>query len=685
MPASPNHSDDLLKLTTRTLRGLAMDGVQAANSGHPGMPMGMADVAAVLWSKFQRHNPADPQWPNRDRFVLSAGHGSMLIYGLLHLWGYEEFPLDELKQFRQLGSRTAGHPENFLAEAIETTTGPLGQGLSNAVGMALAEKFLAATFNRDGFPIVDHYTYVIASDGDLMEGITNEASSIAGHLKLGKLVVLYDDNDITIDGTTALAFSEDVLARYEALGWHTVGPIDGHDPAAIEEALKLARSVADRPTIISCKTTIGFGSPNKAGTASAHGEPLGPEEVIRAKEVLGIPQEPAFFVPDDVYEYTASTVETHQSAQAEWEKLLADYRSEHPELATKWDKLQSSRPPKGWEEHLPVFPADPKGTATRNASGSVLDAIFEHIPHLIGGSADLTPSNKTRAKEAQDFSDENPEGRYLRFGVREHAMGAICNGIALHGGLRPFGGTFLIFSDYMKAAIRLSALMKIPALWIYTHDSIGLGEDGPTHQPVEHLAGLRAIPNLYTIRPADANETVEAWRIALNRTNGPTALALTRQNLPTLDRTVYGSAEGTRKGAYVVADGSDVLLLATGSEVQIALDARDILKDEGISARVVSMPCWELFREQGREYIREVLPTEIEARVAVEAASPLGWHEWVGSEGAVIGMSRFGASGPYEQIYETLGLTPEAVADAARQQLAGRRGPIGTPRPEGAE
>jgi transketolase len=686
------HSDaeirDLMKLAARTVRGLAMDGVQAAESGHPGMPMGMADAAVVLWTRFLRHNPADPGWRDRDRFVLSAGHGSMLLYSLLHLSGYEDFGMDQLRNFRQWGSRTPGHPENFLGRGIETTTGPLGQGISNAVGMALAEKHLAARFNADGLPIVDHYTYVIASDGDLMEGVSNEASSLAGHLRLGKLVVLWDDNKITIDGSTELAFTEDVCRRYEALGWHTVGPIDGHDMEAVEEAIRLARSVGDRPSLIACRTTIGFGAPNKAGTAGVHGEPLGGEELRRAKENLGIPLEPTFFVPDEVRAFMGEAACAAASHHARWQNLWSRYQDEQAPLAKKFDQMHDPAPPEGWAEFLPTFEASEKGTATRGASGDVLDAIFDRVPQLVGGSADLTPSNKTRAREAQDFSDENPVGRYIRFGVREHAMGALCNGMFLHGGLRPFGATFLIFSDYMRPAVRLSALMKLPCIWVYTHDSIGLGEDGPTHQPIEQLAGLRAIPNLFVLRPCDANETAEAWRIAIERTDGPCAMALTRQNVPTLDRSRLAPASGARRGAYVLADGDgtpDVILMGTGSEVHLALGARDRLAEEGVTARVVSMPCWELFRQQGREYMDEVLPPDVTARVAVEAGNPLGWHEWVGSTGAVVGLNRFGSSAPYLEVYEKLGMTAETVADAARAQLEGRRGPVGTPNPEAPE
>jgi transketolase len=671
-------------LAARTVRGLAMDAVQAAESGHPGMPMGMADAAVVLFTELLRYNPADPAWPDRDRFVLSAGHGSMLLYSLLHLAGYEDMPLDELRNFRQWGSKTAGHPENFLARGIETTTGPLGQGIANAVGFAIAEKHLAAVFNTPEHAVVDHYTYVVASDGDLMEGVSNEASSLAGHLRLGKLVVLYDDNHISIDGSTDLAFTEDRLGRYAALGWHTLGPIDGHDMDAVAEALRTARAVADRPSIIGCRTTIGFGAPTKAGTAGVHGEPLGEEELRKAKENLGIPLEPRFLVPDEARRFMGKAACERAASHSQWNETFEAWREANPEKAALWDQMHGPDLPDGWDADLPEFEPSAKGMATRAASGKVLGAVWGKLPQLIGGSADLTPSNKTRTDDALDFSDMHPEGRYLRFGVREHAMGALCNGITLHGGLRAFGGTFLIFSDYMKPAVRLSALMGVPCLWVYTHDSIGLGEDGPTHQPVEQLAGLRAIPHLYTVRPADASETLEAWKLALMRTEGPTALALTRQNVPTLDRSSLGPADGLHRGAYVLADADgtpDVLLLATGSEVHLALEAREKLAAGGVAARVVSMPCWERFREQDEGYRDAVLPPEVTARVAVEAASPLGWHEWIGKDGAFVGMTRFGASAPYEAIYEHLGITAEAVVEAARHQLGGGRGPVGTPNP----
>ncbi len=664
----------LQDLLANTLRGLAIDGVEKADSGHAGLPMGMADAASVLWTEFLRHNPADPTWTDRDRFVLSAGHGSMLLYSLLHLAGYEEMTMDQLKHFRQWGSKTAGHPENFHSPGIETTTGPLGQGISNAVGMAIAEAHLAATFNTDEIPVVDHWTYVIASDGDLMEGVSNEACSLAGHLGLGKLIVLYDDNHITIDGPTSLAFTEDPVARYEALGWHTMGPIDGHDKDAIRDALHVAKGVLDRPTLIACRTTIGFGSPNLAGTSHIHSDPIGEAEIKLTKENLGLPVDKTFFVSDEVRDLMGKATCERAEAHSDWKTRWDAWRSANADLAEQWDAMHSPTPGGDWESALPVFDADAKGMATRAASGKVIDAIFPAVPSLMGGSADLTPSNKTQAKGAQDFSHATPEGRYIRFGVREHGMGAILNGLTVHGGLRGFGGTFLVFSDYMKAAVRLSALMEIPVTWIFTHDSIGLGEDGPTHQPVEQIAGLRAIPNMYVLRPADANETSEAWRIALGRSHGPTLLALSRQGLPTLDRSVYASAEGTRRGAYVLADTDgepDVILLATGSEVPLVLEAKDRLASDGISARVVSMPCWELFREQDQAYRDEVLPPSVTARVGVEAGSSMGWHEWVGLDGALITVDRFGASAPGGEVMRQYGFTADAVADAARKLVHG--------------
>ncbi len=662
---------DFGALTARTIRGLSIDAVQAANSGHPGMPMGMADVATVLWTRFLKHNPKDPNWPDRDRFVLSAGHGSMLLYSLLHLSGYD-LPLEEIRHFRQLGSKTPGHPEYGHTPGVETTTGPLGQGLSNAIGMAVAEKHLAAVFNTEGHTIVEHHTYVIASDGDLMEGVTNEASSLAGHLGLGKLVVFWDDNSISIDGSTDLTFTEDVNARYRSLGWHVIGPIDGHDHAAIENAIQQGQAETHRPTLIDCRTTIGFGSPNRAGTAKSHGEPLGEEEVALTKENLGIPQEPKFLVPKGAGELLISQAFSGMEAHCKWSGVFNDYKEAHTEKAVEFERRFSGELPEGWDADIPDFEADAKGLATRAASGKVLEAITLTLPELIGGSADLSGSVKTETAATPHLTASNPAGRYVHYGVREHAMGSIMNGFSLHGGVRGYGGTFLIFYDYMRPPVRLAALMGISPICVFTHDSIGLGEDGPTHQPIEQLAGLRSVPNCWVIRPADANETAEAWRVAIGRTDGPTALALTRQNVPTLDRSRYASAKGVHRGGYVLSESEgapDVILIATGSEVQLALEAQERLASDGTRARVVSMPCWGLFDQQDESYRNDVLPPEITARVAVEAGTPFGWERYVGLNGKVVGIDRFGESAPYTEIYQSLGITAEAVVEAAKSLL----------------
>ncbi len=662
---------DLAALTARTIRGLSIDAVQAANSGHPGMPMGMADVATVLWTRFLKHNPKDPDWPDRDRFVLSAGHGSMLLYSLLHLSGYN-LPLEEIRNFRQLGSKTPGHPEYGHTPGVETTTGPLGAGLSNAIGMAVAEKHIAAVFNTDEHPIVDHHTYVIASDGDLMEGVTNEASSLAGHLGLGKLIVFWDDNRISIDGSTDLTFTEDVNARYRALGWHVIGPINGHDHVAIHDAIQQAKAESDRPTLIDCKTTIGFGSPNRASTAKSHGEPLGEEEVALTKDNLGIPQEPKFLVPEGADTLLKEQAFSGMEAHCKWEGRHSEYRDANPQQAVEFERRFAGTLPEGWDADIPVFEADEKGMATRAASGKVLEAITASLPELIGGSADLSGSNKTETSATKHLTAGDPSGRYVHYGVREHAMGSIMNGFSLHGGVRGYGGTFLIFYDYMRPPVRLAALMGINPVFVYTHDSIGLGEDGPTHQPVEQLAGLRSVPNCWVIRPADANETAEAWRVAIKRTEGPTALALTRQSVPTMNRSDYASAEGVRRGGYVLSDSEgtpDVILIATGSEVQLALEAKKALANEGVQARVVSMPCWGLFDEQEEAYRKEVLPPAITARVAVEAGTSFGWERYVGLKGKIVGIDRFGESAPYQEIYQHLGITAETVFAAAKSVL----------------
>ncbi len=659
-----------LRGVSNAIRILAMDAVQKANSGHPGMPMGMADVASVLWCRYLKHNPRDPHWIDRDRFVLSAGHGSMLLYSLLYLTGYQ-VSLEDLKQFRQWGSKTPGHPEYGHTPGVEVTTGPLGQGISAAVGMALAERILAQTYNRPDLPLFDHYTYVIASDGDLMEGISHEACALAAHLALGKLIVLYDDNSITIDGKTELAFSEDVLKRFEAYGWHTQR-VDGHDMVAVDRAIEQARSRDDRPSIIACRTIIGFGSPNRAGTSRAHGEPLGEEEVQLARRQLGLSDYPPFYVPEEVLSFARQAVERGKAWQAAWEERWQQYRQRFPEAARELSDRLAGQLPEGWEAALPDFALD-KPLATRAASGATLEVLVPRIPALIGGSADLTPSNNTRTGSQKAITAEDVTGRYIHYGVREHGMGAIMNGLALHGGFIPYAGTFLVFSDYMRASVRLAAMMGLRVIYVFTHDSIGLGEDGPTHQPVEHVMSLRLIPNLWVIRPCDAGETAQAWRVALQHTDGPTALALTRQKLPVLDRKGAGMApaENLQKGAYVLvdADNPQALILATGSEVHIALEAFHILRKEGIAVRVVSMPCWELFELQPETYRKEVLPPQIRARVAIEAGVPLGWQKYVGEKGCIIGLNRFGASAPYQEIYRHLGLTAGAVVEAVRSLL----------------
>ncbi len=655
--------EKLHRLTASTIRTLAMDAVQQAGNGHPGMPMGMADVAIVLWRQFMKHNPADPKWPDRDRFVLSAGHGSMLLYSLLHLSGYD-LPLAEIKRLRQWGSLTPGHPENHLTPGVETTTGPLGQGLSNAVGMALAEKWLATAFNRPDYDVIDHHTYCLASDGDLMEGISHEAASLAGHLGLGKLIILYDDNRISIDGPTSLAFSEDIPARFAAYGWHTQA-VNGHDPAAVTAALEDAHAESNRPSLIACRTHIGFGSPNKQDTADAHGSALGKEEVRLTKVVLDWDPEAHFLVPEAAYHYMQ--IVDGPARQTAWNALMTRYESAYPVLAGRLRQALAGELPPDWDADLPPFEAG-GSIATRNASGKVLDAIAARYPWLLGGSADLTGSNKTHPAGVNAVSRADFSGRYLHFGIREHGMGGVMNGMALHGGVRPYGGTFLVFSDYMRPAIRLAALMHLPTIYVFTHDSIGLGEDGPTHQPVEHLMSLRAIPHLHVFRPADARETVAGWRAAVSRSDGPTALVLTRQNLPVLAEALL---DGALYGGYVIRDVPEpaAILIGTGSEVAIALEAQEQLAAQGVAARVVSLPCWELFLAQPAGYRDSVLPPAITARVAVEAGATLGWERFVGRQGAIVGLDHFGASAPYETLYQEFGLTAEAVAEAAQKLL----------------
>ncbi len=662
-------STDLQTLAINTIRTLSMDAVQKANSGHPGLPMGAAPMAYALWMRHLRHNPANPQWANRDRFVLSAGHGSMLLYSLLHLTGYD-LPLEELQNFRQWGSKTPGHPEYHETPGVETTTGPLGQGAANAVGLALAEAFLANYFNRDGYNVVDHYTYALVSDGDLQEGISAEASALAGLWGLGKLVFLYDDNQIQLDGPTEMVFGEDVRQRYAAYGWHTIEVEAGNDAEMVSAALIEARNVKDRPTLIAIRTTIGYGSPNKAGTSSSHGSPLGADEVKLTKEALDWPQE-AFYIPGEVLEHFRESLDKGEVQERTWQQVYDQWAAAYPELAAEWEQVMSGDLPAGWDADLPTFSRADKAVATRNVSGDALNAIAQHLPTMIGGDADLAGSTKTLIKGEPNTGPGNPTARNVRFGVREHAMGAIVNGLALHGGItKPYSATFLTFSDYMRPAMRLGALMNINTLYVFTHDSIGLGEDGPTHQPVEHFAALRAIPNLTVFRPADANETVAAWKTAME-TSGPVTLIFTRQNLPVLDD-VEAIHAGVARGGYVLADSEgtpDVILLSSGSEVHIAHDAYQQLTADGIKARVVSLPSWELFDAQADDYKESVLPAAVTARVSIEAGVTQGWHKYVGSNGITIGLDRFGASAPYEVIYEKLGITAAAMVTAAKRLL----------------
>ena len=674
LPRHPSLSE-LDDLSINTIRCLCIDAIQKANSGHPGVTMGMAPVAYALWTRHMKHDPADPTWVNRDRFVLSAGHGCMLLYSLLHLTGYP-LTLDDIKQFRQMGSQTPGHPEYGHTPGVELTTGPLGQGISSAVGMAIAEKYLAAYYNRDGFPVIDHTIYVIAGDGCLQEGVSSEASSLAGHLGLNNLIVIYDDNRITIDGSTSISFTEDVAARYAAYGWfvQTVDG-DGNDLDAFEKALAAAKAETNRPSIIKMRSHIGWGSPNKQDTHEAHGSPLGAPEVALTKQRYGWDPEKFFFIPDAALAKFRECIPDGARAHAAWSAMFAKYAATYPDLAKTFENAAARRMPEGWEElwktGVPVFEAG-TSMATREAQGKILDAIMPKLPMVIGGSADLTPSNNTRFKGAVDFSRENRAGRYLRFGVREHAMGAILNGIAVSDLITPYGATFFCFVDYMRASVRLAALSKYPSVFVYTHDSIGLGEDGPTHQAVEHFASLRAMPGLIVLRPSDANETVAAWKFALEHRTGPVVLALTRQKLPIVDRTTHAPAANLVRGAYTLCEGASpkVILIGTGSEVAIALAAHATLAAAGISSRVVSMPSWELFEQQPATYRDTVLPPSITARVAVEAGVRMGWERYLGPKGIFIGMEGYGASAPYETAYKHFGITPEAVVEAARRTLA---------------
>jgi transketolase len=675
------------RLAIDTIRTLSIDAVQKANSGHPGAPMGGAPMAYVLWTRFLRHAPNRPDWLDRDRFVLSNGHASMLLYSLLHLTGYD-LSMEDLRDFRQYGSLTPGHPEYGLTPGVDATTGPLGQGFANAVGMAMAERRLAEEFNRPGHSIIDHWTYGICSDGDLQEGISAEAASLAGHLRLGKLVFMYDDNDVQLDGPTSWAWSEDVLKRFDAYRWHTQRVEDGNDLAAIEAALEKARQ-DPRPSLISVRTVIGYGSPNRAGTQKAHGSPLGDDEVRLTKEAYGWDPDKTFHVPDDVLEHFRRAVGRGDELVREWDERLERYATEFPDEAADLRRRLEGRLPDGWADALPVYEVG-KEAATRNASQETLQALGSAVPELIGGAADLSESNLTDIKDAQDFTAEHA-GRNIRFGVREHAMGGAANGIAYHQGLVPYVGTFLNFSDYMRGSVRLAALSRLRVIYVWTHDSVGLGEDGPTHQPIEHYAALRAMPNLWLVRPGDPNEAVAAWRIALERTDGPVALAFTRQKLPVLEGTADRALEGLRRGGYVLADAAgedgettvpDLILMATGSELQLAVAAREELEREGIRTRVVSMPCWELFAAQSQTYRDRVLPPSVSRRLSIEAGAAQGWERWVGPEGAMMAIERFGASAPAADIFEHFGFTPAHVCETARGVLTGNISGVISPAPD---
>lgn len=662
-------------LSINTIRMLAVDAIEKAKAGHPGMPMGAAPMGYTLWTRHMSHNPAKPDWFNRDRFVLSAGHGSMLLYSLLHLCGYD-LPMDDLKQFRQWGSKTPGHPEYGHTAGVDATTGPLGQGIAMAVGMAMAEAHLAAVYNRDGFPVVDHFTYAICGDGDLMEGISHEAASLAGHLKLGKLVVLYDSNDISLDGELALAFSENVKMRFEAYGWQVLRVEDENNVDAISAAIALAKAEKNKPTLIEVKTTIGYGSPNKAGKgghAGPHGSPLGAEEAKLTKEALGWPLEPDFYVPEEVRSHFASVKAKGEQAYRAWEKLVAEYRKAHPELAQQFDLAVSGELPEGWDKDIPVYGPNDKAVSTRVASGHALNALAPNLPMLIGGSADLEVSTMTHLNKIAKFDHRDYSGRNVYFGVREFAMAAAVNGMMLHGGVRAFGGTFFVFSDYLKPAVRLAAIMKIPSVFVLTHDSIAVGEDGPTHEPIEQLAMMRTIPGLTVIRPADANETMEAWRYAILNKQGPVALVLTRQNLPILAKTGELARENLRRGAYVVSDAKNgkpaAQIIATGSEVQLAVEAQQKLAAEGIEVRVVSMPSWELFEKQPQEYKDSVILPEVKARLAVEMAHPFGWERYAGDRGDILGIREYGASAPGPKVVAEYGFTPENVVARVKALL----------------
>ncbi|MGY5854679.1 MAG: transketolase [Candidatus Thorarchaeota archaeon] len=663
--------DDLQEKALNTIRFLAVDAIEAANSGHPGMPMGTAAMAYTLWTRHMRYNPKNPDWPNRDRFVLSGGHGSMLLYALLHLTGYD-VSLEDIKNFRQWESKTPGHPECWMTPGVEVTTGPLGQGFGNSVGMAIGEKHLASVFNRSGHDIIDHYTYAIVTDGDLMEGISYETSSLAGHFSLGKLIMLYDDNRISIDGSTDITFTEDRQKRFEAQGWHVQVIADGNNVDAIDDAIMKAKKDS-RPSIIICRTIIGFGLPTKQNTSACHGSPAGKEELEGAKKALGWPLEPTFHIPEDVLAHYRQAIERGKKFEDEWNHSFEKYKSEHPELALELEKRLAGELPDDWEQSLPEFEGDQKGIPTRSASGKVINAIAPTLKAMMGGSADLTGSNKTWIGGSDAFQAGNPEGRNFFFGVREHAMGAIVNGLAAHGGFIPYTGTFLVFSDYMRPAIRISALSGHQSIWVFTHDSIGLGEDGPTHQPIEHISALRAIPNLVVIRPSDANEVAEAWRLAITRKDGPTLMALTRQNVPILDRSKYTTAKDLEKGAYVLTDLGEgdpqLILMASGSEVGLIVEAGEQLAKDGISVRLVSFPSWELFAIQDKSYRDSVIPPSVKARLVVEAGVSQGWERWIGEDGKTITMDSFGASAPSDVLFEKFGFSVENIIEQSKKLL----------------
>ncbi len=661
------------ELSINTIRTLSMDAVQKANSGHPGTPMALAPAAYVLWNKYLKHNPKNPKWFNRDRFILSNGHASMLLYSLLYLTGYD-VSLDDLKNFRQWDSITPGHPEYGLTPGVETTTGPLGQGIMNAVGMAMAERHLAALFNKDGYDIVDHFTYVFCGDGDFMEGASNEAASLAGHLELGKLIYIYDDNHISIEGNTKLSYSDDVAARFKGYNWHVQNVGDhANNLEALSGAIENAKKENNKPSLIIVRSHIGYGAPHLQDTSEAHGSPLGEEEIKLTKKFYGWPEDKQFYVPEEVLNHMHEAADRGKKFEDEWNELYSSYKKEYPELAEKFEASLKGELPDGWDADIKEFKQSDGPMATRNAGGTVINAFADKVPWFMGGSGDLSPSTKTLIKSSGYFEKGSYQNRNIAWGVREHNMCSAANGLALHGGIRPFAATFFIFTDYARPAIRLTSLMELPVIYVMTHDSIGVGEDGPTHQPVEQLASLRAVPNLYIIRPADANETAYAWRAAMNREKGPTMLVLSRQKLPIFDRTKTGPAEGVLKGAYILSkekgDKPDVILIASGSEVQLILEAQEKLTVEGVDARVVSMPSWKLFKDQSENYINEVLPPDVEARLAVEAASSFGWCEWVGRKGDVIGIDKFGASAPANEIFKHYGFTVENITLRAKKLL----------------